>query len=70
MKKLIYIFALGSMLMACGKTDSDPASATETFAPCGKRSSGEQLYKGSKGGCYYINGNGNKTYVDRGDCKC
>lgn len=25
-------------------------------------------YKGSKGGCYYINSNGNKTYVSRSLC--
>jgi len=24
---------------------------------------------GPRGGCYYINGNGNKTYVDRSLCK-
>ena len=29
-----------------------------------------QLYMGPKGGCYYINSNGNKTYVDRGQCDC
>ncbi len=31
---------------------------------------GKQLYIGPKGGCYYINSNGNKTYVDRGYCSC
>lgn len=31
---------------------------------------GKQLYRGPQGGCYYINSNGNKTYVDRGYCKC
>ncbi len=37
--------------------------------PCG-RYKDKQLYKGPKGGCYYINDNNNKTYVDRGECKC
>jgi len=37
--------------------------------PCGEYK-GHPLYRGPKGGCYYINGNGNKTYVDRGLCNC
>jgi hypothetical protein len=37
--------------------------------PCGEYH-GHELYKGPKGGCYYINKNGNKTYVDRGYCNC
>gem|GEM_PF-1273383 len=31
---------------------------------------GYPLIIGPKGGCYYINGNGNKTYVDRSFCNC
>ncbi len=27
-------------------------------------------YKGPNGGCYYINSNGNKTYVDAQYCPC
>ncbi len=29
---------------------------------------GRQLHVGPRGGCYYINGSGNKTYVDRSAC--
>lgn len=29
---------------------------------------GRQLHMGPRGGCYYINSNGNKTYVDRSEC--
>lgn len=29
---------------------------------------GRQLHVGPRGGCYYINGSGNKTYVDRSEC--
>jgi len=36
---------------------------------CGKYN-GHQLYTGPKGGCYYYNSNGNKTYVDRSNCNC
>jgi len=31
---------------------------------------GHPLYSGPKGGCYYINNNSNKTYVDRAYCNC
>jgi len=31
---------------------------------------GHELYQGSKGGCYYLNKNGNKTYVERSYCDC
>ena len=36
---------------------------------CGTHN-GRTLYKGPEGGCYYINSNGNKTYVDRKKCNC
>lgn len=36
---------------------------------CGTHN-GRQLYKGPDGGCYYINSNGNKTYVARSECNC
>ncbi|GEM_PF-2294760 len=31
--------------------------------------SGATLQQGPKGGCFYINRNGNKTYVDRACCR-
>lgn len=31
---------------------------------------GKQLWTGPRGGCYYKNSNGNKTYVDRSECNC
>lgn len=43
-----------------GSTDSDPAP---------RRSAVRSSYiRGPRGGCYYINRNGNKTYVDRSLC--
>lgn len=33
-----------------------------------KSRSARQYIRGPRGGCYYINGNGNKTYVDRSLC--
>jgi hypothetical protein len=37
--------------------------------PCGTYN-GHSLHKGPRGGCYYINSNNNKTYVDRSYCNC
>ncbi|REA56980.1 hypothetical protein DSL64_25340 [Dyadobacter luteus] len=37
--------------------------------PCGTHA-GNTLITGERGGCYYINKNGNKTYVDRSECNC
>lgn len=37
--------------------------------PCGSHN-GNQLTTGEKGGCYYVNGNGNKVYVERSECNC
>lgn len=33
-----------------------------------KNSSARSYIRGPRGGCYYINGNGGKTYVDRSMC--
>lgn len=43
---------------------SSPAATTQTT------SSGSRVYlKGSRGGCYYLNASGNKTYVSHDLCK-
>lgn len=44
-------------------------SGTGSSGGCGTHN-GHSLNKGSDGGCYYINSNGNKTYVDRSECHC
>lgn len=43
-------------------SDSKPAGETS------KTQSNKKYIRGPKGGCYYINSNGNKTYVDRSLC--
>jgi len=50
---------------------SNPSSGPSNggSSGCGSHN-GKPLHIGSKGGCYYINSNGNKTYVDRSECKC
>jgi hypothetical protein len=55
--------------LSCSKSADQPAAA-KTDTSCGTYKSGQQLYKGSEGGCYYVNSSGNKTYVDRSACTC
>ncbi|MDC7683853.1 hypothetical protein PQU92_11230 [Asticcacaulis sp. BYS171W] len=40
-------------------------SAENTYKP----KTPQKYIRGKRGGCYYINKNGNKTYVDRSLCK-
>jgi len=50
---------------------SPPVSASKTIpANAAGYYHGHKLYNGPRGGCYYINKNGNKTYVARGYCNC
>jgi len=43
---------------------SSSRSSTSKYTPSTRR----VYHTGPKGGCYYINSNGNKTYVDRSKC--
>lgn len=59
----------------CGETDDAPATIrplSSSGSSGSSRSSGGgggRVYiRGPRGGCYYINGNGNKTYVDHSFC--
>ncbi|MNK27352.1 hypothetical protein D3C87_457060 [compost metagenome] len=61
MKKLFFLLVVIG-LFSCDKDDSSPSN-------CGSHN-GKQLHKGPKGGCYYINSNGNKTYVESYECNC
>ena len=65
-----------SQVKAVSKTSSEYPGSNPgsnpgggTIGNCGTYN-GKQLFKGSDGGCYYINSNGNKTYVDRSKCNC
>ncbi|MDO3641270.1 hypothetical protein [Mucilaginibacter sp. L3T2-6] len=70
MKKLFLGLLLVSCCqLGCSKTENQP-TVTKTDTSCGTYKSGQQLYKGSEGGCYYINSSGNKTYVERSACSC
>jgi len=61
MKKIILIAVFAIAGLSCGSDDSGGG--------CGSHN-GKSLQKGPDGGCYYINSSGNKTYVDRSECKC
>src|SRR4051794_29533909 len=66
MKRYLVIILL-ILSVACIKTANSSSSGSDS--PCGSYN-GHQLYKGSEGGCYYINSSGNKSYVDRSQCNC
>jgi hypothetical protein len=55
------------------EVDDEPETVVEQPAPAThkysrRRSSSREYIRGPRGGCYYINSNGNKTYVDRSMC--
>ena len=60
MKKLFLFIFTSITIFACIS-----ANAENTYRP----KSNHTYITGPKGGCYYINSNGNKTYVDRTLCK-
>ena len=50
--------------------ETPPTSVIYNTAPTTPSSSSSRTYfRGSRGGCYYINSKGNKTYVDHSLCK-
>ena len=57
-----------------GTVDSSPPTNSSKSKPnnfgnsSDQTSSSSRYITGPRGGCYYINGNGNKTYVDRSLC--
>jgi hypothetical protein len=67
MKSLKFLPLLTALFLLFASPSCAPSD--EADLPCGYYN-GNRLYLGPKGGCYYINSAGNKTYVDRSDCKC
>lgn len=57
-----------SLANSCSK--SDDMISTVDIDCSGSKYNGHSLMLGPKGGCYYINSNNNKTYVDRSYCHC
>lgn len=72
MRKLKFIFVVLALLLLSTSNCTDDSNEIDNNGgdyPCGFYN-GKQLYTGPKGGCYYYNSNGNKTYVDRSECNC
>lgn len=69
-KKLIIILIAFFCIAVGACSDSTPSIDSETSSTSCGTYNGKILYKGPQGGCYYINSNGNKTYVDRSNCRC
>ncbi|GJM63271.1 hypothetical protein PEDI_38230 [Persicobacter diffluens] len=62
MRKLLFLFLIIVLpMLSCEDNGPQPDCGTHN---------GKQLYQGPRGGCYYINSNNNKTYVDRSECDC
>jgi hypothetical protein len=70
MKKHLQILMCCLLFIACSKTDMDSNTKASGEKPCGTYKSGQKLFTGPEGGCYYYNSNGNKTYVERAACNC
>lgn len=56
MRKLLCCLVLSLSMLACNIMDC-------TYK-------GHKLYRGKRGGCYYLNTHGNKQYVERSYCDC
>ena len=70
MKNVInYLIAL-SLLFAFSCEPGDESNELESNSSACGRHNGKILNVGPEGGCYYINDNGNKTYVSRSECHC
>jgi len=68
--QIVGLFFISVLLTECSTdTDGIEGQETKTEWKCGVHN-GKQLWTGPKGGCYYKNSNGNKTYVDRSECNC
>lgn len=67
MKKAIpFLFAISMTFMSCdGDSDDVRECGTKVVSDLTRT-----LFVGPEGGCYYVNSNGNKSYVDRSDCNC
>lgn len=71
----ILVVAIVVLFANCTKSDetvdvsSDDATSSQSDYKCGTYND-HQLWTGPRGGCYYINSNDNKTYVDRSYCRC
>lgn len=64
-KRLPFLTVLLFAAVSCEKDAMSSGSSSD----CGTHN-GKALHRGPDGGCYYYNSSGNKTYVDRSECRC
>lgn len=70
-----FIPLLLSLCLACSKDggaskkDKHTRTLEKGERVCGQYN-GKTLYTGHRGGCYYYQDDGEKTYVDRSNCSC
>jgi hypothetical protein len=74
--KKIFIPLLLSLCLACSKDEGTSKKGKHNGRTlekgervCGQYN-GKTLYTGPRGGCYYYQDDGEKTYVDRSNCSC
>lgn len=67
---IVLVFTNGSVtsrtqtgLASTGSTGGGSTGGTTTNGSCPATYNGRTVYVGPRGGCYYINSNGNKTYI-------
>lgn len=63
-----YIYRASDLVRTTAPAAPQPVGAGRADGESRRSSGGRQLHVGPRGGCYYINSNGNKTYVDRSEC--
>ena len=68
MRLAFVVIAAAVFLTGCATSPSTYSSYTPTYTPTYKPTTYRNYITGPRGGCYYINSNGNKTYVDRSMC--
>ena len=66
--KTVHIICLLSVTLFLASCESSGAEAD--FGTTVVSGVTKQLNLGPEGGCYYVNDNGNKSYVDRSECRC
>jgi hypothetical protein len=62
---LVPLFVFLLSIYSCGSGDEELNCGTKVVSNVTK-----QLNLGPEGGCYYINDNNNKSYVERSECNC
>src|SRR5690606_34073296 len=68
LEEFISCKCLVKMPISVSEGNKSTSSSNRTRSSSVKKPTGRTYIRGPRGGCYYINSNGNKTYVDRSFC--